>query len=127
MASQTIIYLQIATGAGLILFWILFYTVGLAPADAPESYEAFEKSFPIPDVILSIGLIAAAVMLLTGNAAGVALSHVCAGGLIFLGMIDISFNLQNMFARQTMKERLFSATINLWCVGFGIAIALGVK
>ena len=124
MASPAIIYLQIATGAGLIIFWILFFTVGLAPENAPESYEAFEHSFPVPDIILAATLIASSVLLLMKNPLGMTLSIASGGALIFLGMLDISFNLQNMFARQSLKEKLFSATINLWCVGFGLAILI---
>jgi len=126
MAGQSIIYLQIATGTGLIIFWILFFTVGLAPENAPESYEAFERSFPVPDVILALALIASSVLMLKGNPTGVTLSHAGGGALIFLGILDISFNLQNMFSRQTLKEKLFSGFINLWCVGFGLAILLTV-
>ncbi len=124
MGNTTIIALQIATGAGMILFWILFYTVGLAPKNAPECYLVFERAFPVPDIILCTALIVSSVLLLRGNPAGMVLSHVCAGGLMFLGTLDIIFNLQNMFARQTWKERIFSAFINLWCVGFGLAVAV---
>ena len=105
-------------------FWILFFTVGLTPENAPESYEAFEHSFPVPDVILAITLITSSVLLLMKNPVGVTLSLASGGALIFLGMLDISFNLQNMFARQSLKEKIFSATINLWCVGFGLAILI---
>jgi hypothetical protein len=124
MGNTTIIILQIATGAGLLIFWALFFTVGLAPKNAPDSYHDFEHAFPIPDGILSVALIASSVLLLRGNPAGITLSHACAGALVFLGLLDITFNLQNMFARQTWKERFFSAFINLWCVGFGLFILL---
>jgi len=36
MGNTTIIILQIATGAGLLIFWALFFTVGLAPKNAPD-------------------------------------------------------------------------------------------
>jgi len=122
MSNTTIIYLQIATGAGLVLFWALFFLVGLAPKDAPPCYSAFEHAFPVPDLLLAAALIASSILLLSGNPAGLVLSHACAGALLFLGVLDITFNIQNMFARQTWKERFFSAFINLWCVGFGLAI-----
>lgn len=122
MAPTAIIYLQIATGVGLILFWILFFTVGLAPENAPDSYADFERSFPVPDVILALALIASSVLLLRGDPAGVTLSHAGGGALIFLGVLDLSYNLQNMFALQSLKERIFSGFINLWCVFFGLAV-----
>ncbi len=126
MAPHAIIYLQIATGAGLILFWILFFTVGLAPDNAPDSYDDFEHSFPIPDIILAIALTASSLLMMKNIQAGITLSHAAGGALIFLGVLDISYNLRNMFAGQSLKEKLFSSFINLWCVGFGIAILLSV-
>lgn len=127
MAGNTIIYLQIATGAGLILFWILFFTVGLAPKNAPDCYHAFERAFPVPDIILSAALIVSAVLLKTHHPSGAAAAHACGGALMFLGTLDITFNLQNMFKLQSNKERFFSAFINLWCVGFGAANVLFVR
>jgi len=40
---------QLATGFGIIVFWILFFTVGLAPANPPVCYFAFEHAFPLPE------------------------------------------------------------------------------
>ena len=48
---------QLATGFGIIVFWILFFTVGLAPTNPPVCYFAFEHAFPLPDAVLAIGLL----------------------------------------------------------------------
>ena len=42
-------WLMILTGAGIILFWIAFFTIGLTPENAPPCYLAFEHAFPPPD------------------------------------------------------------------------------
>ena len=46
------------TGIGLLLFWIGFFTIGLAPENPPPGYFEYEHSFPLPDIILAIALIA---------------------------------------------------------------------
>jgi len=119
--------LQIATGAGIILFWALFFTVGLAPQDPPPGYFAFEHAFPLPDLLLALALIRAAVLLRGGDAAaqrrGRTLSLLCAGALVFLGVLDFSFNIQNGMYTASLGDGILSATIQVWCCGFGLAMA----
>ena len=94
---KTLAILEIITGVGIIFFWIGFFTVGLAPKNPPDCYFVFEHSFPLPDIIMSIGLIIAGILLLKQKSEGVPLSLVCAGGLMFLGVLDFSFNIQKSF------------------------------
>ncbi|MDP6909551.1 MAG: hypothetical protein QF371_08595 [Flavobacteriales bacterium] len=112
-------YLEIVTALGLILYWIAFYTIGLAPDDPPLGYIEFEKSFPIPDTVLALGLIIAGIGLLQESSYAEHLSLVCAGALMFLGVLDLSFGVQNTFRKMSTKELLFGLFINGWCVGFG--------
>ena len=117
-------WLMILTGAGIILFWIAFFSFNLVPENAPDSYLAFEHSFPPPDALLALGLIIAGVMVLRGRPAGRNLSLVNAGGLLFLGVIDISFNLQNGIYSLGTDELISMAAINIWCVAFGAWLAI---
>jgi len=120
----TIAILELLTAVGLILFWILFFTVGMAPKNPPPGYLTYEHSFPVPDGLLSILLLVAGIMLLLNNPLGVNLSLIAAGALLFLGVLDISFNLQNGVYKISTGDLISNAFINLWCVGFGIAIAV---
>ena len=122
MGMNVIAYLQITTGIGLILFWIAYFTIGLAPKNPPVCYKEFERSFPVPDGILAIGLIVAGIGLLHGNSYAPSLSLVCSGALMFLGVIDLSFGIQNTFRQLSIRELLFSLSINGWCVCFGALI-----
>ena len=118
-SERTVAVLELMTGLGIILFWIGFFTVGLAPANPPDGYFVFEHSFPPPDTVLALTLIAAAVLLLKGKALGRSLSLVAAGGLLFLGIIDTSFNIQNGMYAISVTDTILNAFINAWCVGFG--------
>ena len=116
--------LEIVTGVGLILFWIAFFTVGLAPDMAPPCYFAYEHSFPLPDGILAILLLIAGILLMRSRPAGRPLSLIYAGALVFLGLLDFSFNLQNGIYLTSIVDLVLNAFINLWCAGFGLAVAI---
>ena len=116
--------LEIVTGVGLVLFWVAFFTVGLAPDNAPLCYYAYEHSFPLPDGVLALLLLAAGILLLRSRLAGRTLSLIAAGALVFLGLLDFSFNLQNGVYLTSTIDLVLNAFINIWCVVFGVAIAV---
>ena len=116
--------LVILTGLGLLLFWIGFFTVGLAPENPPPGYFEYEHSFPLPDLLLSTALVFSGVLMLKGKETGYKLALVCAGALIFLGLLDFSFNLQNGIYALSAAELLLNGAINLWCVVFGLLLAV---
>ncbi|MFA5322805.1 MAG: hypothetical protein WC373_09040 [Smithella sp.] len=121
---KAIAVFELLTGVGLILFWIGFFTIGLAPENPPPCYFAYEYSFPLPDIILSIATFASGILLLQNRESGRILSLVCAGGLMFLGVLDFSFNIQNGMYMISMLDLVLNAFINIWCVGFGASMAV---
>ena len=124
---KAIAVLEMLTGIGIILFWIGFFTVGLAPENPPPCYFAYEHSFPLPDIILSITIIASGLLLLKNREAGNVLSLICAGGLMFLGLLDFSFNIQNGIYMTSGLDLVLNAFINVWCVGLGFVIAVLIR
>jgi hypothetical protein len=119
---KTISILQIITAVGLILFWLGFFTIGLAPEKAPECYFAYEHAFPLPDLLLAAALLAAGVLAIKRNPLGQILALVAAGALIFLGLLDFCFNIQNGIYTSSVMDLILNAFINIWCVAFGLAI-----
>ncbi|HRZ25723.1 MAG TPA: hypothetical protein P5346_06245 [Spirochaetota bacterium] len=124
---KPVVVLESLTAIGLILFWTGFFTIGLAPESPPPGYFEYEHSFPLPDLILAAALLAAAWMLRRGKPAGRTLSLVCAGALIFLGVLDFSFNIQNGMYAISAMDLVLNAFINAWCVLLGIWIALRLR
>jgi hypothetical protein len=122
--SKLIAALEIATAGGFSLFWLAFFTVGLAPVPAPPCYFAYEHSFPLPDGCLAILLLVAGILLMLNKPWGGKLSLIAAGSLIFLGLIDFSFNIQNGIYLASTVDMILNVFLNVWCVGFGIAIAV---
>jgi hypothetical protein len=126
-STRPIASLEIVTAVGLLLFWIAFFTVGMAPEKPPACYFAYEHSFPLPDGLLAILLLIAGILLMKNKPLGKKLSFVAAGALIFLGLLDFSFNIQNGVYIASIVDLILNAFINLWCVGFGLAIILSMK
>ena len=124
---KTVAVLEIITAAGLILFWIGFFTIGLAPENPPECYFAYEHSFPLPDIIMSIFFLAGGINLLREKPSGRILSIACAGGLVFLGLLDFSFNIQNGVYAISTVDLVLNAFINIWSVAFGASVIINLK
>jgi hypothetical protein len=114
---------QILTGIGIIVFWILFFTVGMIDKNAaPDCYFTYEHAFPPADIILAISLIISSILLIKKNSIGKTVSLVCSGALIFVGLVDFSFNLQNKVYFISIAEAISNGFLNAWCVFFGLVI-----
>ena len=124
LSINTISILSIITAVGLVLFWIGFFTIGLAPKNPPAGYFVYEHSFPVPDIILAVVLIAGSVLNMTGGTHGNTLLVASGGALVFLGILDMSFNFQNGMYKTSVLDMILNAFINLWCVIFGALIVV---
>lgn len=54
---------------------------------------------------------------------GRGLSLVCAGALLFLGGLDIRFNVQNGIYLTVSFDTILEVAVNIWCLGFGFLLA----
>jgi hypothetical protein len=116
-AQVTIARLERVTGSGIILFWVAFFTVGLAPRTPPSGYFAFEHAFPLPDGVLAVTLLLASRWL-----ADQAPARQQAGALVFLGLLDVSFNVQNGMYGISPVDTVLALLVNAWCIGAGLLI-----
>lgn len=117
MNKETISKFQLATAIGIILFWILFFTVGFENPSYPIYYSKFEHSFPLPDSFLSFILIMAFIK--RNKESWKSFTLVGAGAMIFLGLCDFSFNVLNGMYYVGFIDSIMNIGINLWCIGFG--------
>ncbi|MCX8125164.1 MAG: hypothetical protein N3F66_13525 [Spirochaetes bacterium] len=127
MSLKVAANLAIVTGIGILLFWIAFFTVGLAPENPPSCYFAYEHSFPLPDTILAIALITGGIFTIKKGVRASIILLPAAGGLIFLGLLDMAFNWQNGMYTITLVDGVLNAFINIWCVAFGLCAILAVQ
>ena len=116
--------LLIGTAVGLIYYWIDFYIKGGVQAVNEDWYTRFQKAFTVADLWTAVSALVAAIGLLAGQTYGVLFTFITASSLIFLGLMDVTFNIQNNLYRLMGKssQMRFELFINLWTLGLGIAL-----
>lgn len=114
---------ELLVAFGIVIFWVLFFTVDLVTIPDPDLrkiYMGFEYSFVLPDFILSIILVVSAQHLFKRKRSGFILSLIAGSVLIFLGLLDISFNTRHHIYGMGIVETVFNGTINVLCIVFGV-------
>ncbi|MQY61344.1 hypothetical protein GH153_05870 [bacterium] len=117
--------MELAIAAGIISFWIAFFSTDLVSIDDPhlkEIYLAFESAFPVADIYLSILLIIGGIGLLKKMSFGFLFSLLGGASLVFLGLLDISFNTKHGIYLLGIGEAILNIFINLLCLGGGFFI-----
>jgi hypothetical protein len=114
--------LEILTGLGIALYWVLFFFFDMKPVNPPAGYLSFEHAFIVSDLLVAGFLAAGGGLLLANRELGRIISLPCGGGLVYLGVTDVSFNTTNGMYTQALSQTLQNAAINLWCVGFGLCL-----
>lgn len=76
-------------------YWADFFLRGTVHVVEEEWWIRFEKAFPVADAFMAVAALVAGVGLLRGADYGVAFGLVAGGALVFLGLMDLTFNVQN--------------------------------
>ncbi len=120
----TLSVLLIGTAIGLIYYWIDFYIRGGVQVVNDEWYVRFQKAFPAADLWTAACALVGAIGLLTEQAYGLLFALLAASSLIFLGLMDVMFNIQNNLYRlvSTSGQMRFELFINIWTLGLGITL-----
>ena len=110
---------------GLILFWIYFFKVENRNPKNSSEYLAFERSFPIPDLVwLTPALIISGITVIQNSKIGIILTIAVGGSLLFLGLLDTSFNFQNEGYTKSIVDTIMNLSINVICIGMGIVFLI---
>jgi len=116
--------LQITLAVGLMGFWGMFYVTEYKNKDRKMSETEYkhELSFPLPDLGWVLpNLIISSIGLLLREPFGYFFTITAASGMMFLGLIDLAFNLQNKGFN--IKEHGFDAYMSIFIVS--IMLILG--
>jgi hypothetical protein len=114
--------LEVAVAAGIVLFWVSFFIAGPAGIDDPklkEIYLAFETAFPVADFALACALVLGAAGLLKDREWGRTFTLAGGGMLVFLGLLDVSFNILQGIYLTGAAEAALNGAINLASLGSG--------
>jgi hypothetical protein len=125
MNSTIIVVFEFFVATGIIGFWIYFFLVENKNPERSEVYFGFERSFPLPDLgWIAPCLIISAIGILTDQSYGIVLLIAGGGALIFLGLVDTSFNLQNKGYTSKIGDTIMNICINAASLIFGIIFIL---
>ncbi|MFX0187850.1 MAG: hypothetical protein ACFE8A_08950 [Candidatus Hodarchaeota archaeon] len=96
MIDLIIAIFQILLGFGFIGFWIVFYFTEYKNPKMDELAFKHEKSFPLPDLgWIMPCLFISAIGILMEQKFGYFFSALAGSGMMFLGLIDLAFDIQN--------------------------------
>ena len=121
--------MELAVAFGIIAFWVVFFStdmVNIEDSRLKEVYLAFETAFPVADFYLAIMLIIGGVGLLKRKLYGTVFSFMGGASLIFLGLLDVSFNAQQGIYSLGVEEAVMNVFINSLCIGFGTYLVRSV-
>jgi len=117
--------LLIITALVTIYYWADFYLRGAVHVIEEDWYIKFEKAFPVADLWgLVVCSLLGAVGLLTEQPYGPFFSLLAAGSMIFLALMDITFNIENNLYPliATSNQMVFELVIDLWTLVLGISL-----
>jgi hypothetical protein len=121
--------LELVLVFGIVLFWVAFFLadeVHISDPRLKEKYLVFESAFPVPDAYLSIVLVIGSIGLWRKKSYGRLFSLIGGASLVFLGLLDISFNTQHGIYLLGLGEAALNLLINLMCLGVGVFLILTV-
>jgi hypothetical protein len=119
--SRTLATLLIVGGIGTIFYWISFFTAGSVQATGDECYLAFERAFPAADGWTAVAAILAGFALWRRRPAAVLFGIAAGSAFVFLGLIDVLYNLENGMYALGNTEMAAEALINVFCLSVGPA------
>src|SRR5207253_10073430 len=108
------------TAAGTAAYWIAFFAAGNAlHSSETDAYVAVEHAFPAADTWMASAAIFAAIGLVRRRPWAVLAGIAAGSALVFLGLLDMLFNLeQGLYARPSVAMAV-EAVINLFCLAVG--------
>lgn len=112
--------LEIFIAVGFIGFWIYFFIAENKKPGQREGYIEYERSFPLADLGWALPcLILGAVGLIMSEKFGIFFTIAGGSALVFLGLLDISHNLQYGGYTGKKFDNILNLLVNLICIIFG--------
>ena len=116
--------LLIMTAVVVICYWADFYIRGGVQVIKEDWYIRFQRAFPPADLWMTACALIGAIGLLTEQTYGVVFALLAASSLIFLALVDITFNIQNNLYHLVATSNQMKAELvgNLWFLVLGVVL-----
>jgi hypothetical protein len=102
-----------------LAYWIVYFTSGDVQVRQDPVYIAFENSFPAADAWMGLCALIGAVGLWRRRSWGFLFGLLAASSMIFLGLMDVAFNLNEGIYAIGGSETVIEVAINLLCLTAG--------
>ena len=117
--------LMLLTAAGTLLFWVAFFADletqrSGTLASRSDAWFAWELSFPLADLWMAVTGIVGAVGLWRARSGGLLFGLVSGGAMVFLGLMDALFFLENGLYLPLTGEVAIELFIHAWTVALGL-------
>ena len=114
------------TAVVTVAYWLDFFVRGSVQVVEEEWYLRFERAFPVADGWMALCCLVTAVGLFTAGGYATAFGLMAAGALVFLGLMDLTFNLQNGLFRLLPRSAPMWAEVVIvaWCLALGGVLAV---
>jgi hypothetical protein len=109
-----------------LAYWVVFFTSGDVQMRDDAVYIAFENSFPPADAWMALCALLGAIGLWRRRAWGFLFALLAASSAIFLGLMDVTFNLNEGIYAIAGSETLIEIIINLATLLLGPVVILYV-
>jgi hypothetical protein len=121
LSTSLMTKLLITIGIAEILFWTYFFIVENKNPKNSDVYLGFERSFPVPDLLwLTPCCFIGAIGLSRDQSYGVFCTILSGCSLLFISLLDISFNVQNQGYTKSVSDAVLNGMMNLFCFCVGI-------
>jgi hypothetical protein len=117
--------LMLLTAIGIVGYWAAFLVDLSAQragyfASRSEAWFAWELSFPLPDAWIATTATVGAIGLWRARPSGLLFGLASSGAMVFLGLIDLLFFLENGLFSPLNGEVVVQILIQAWTTGFGL-------
>jgi hypothetical protein len=124
--SRILAVMLLVAGVGTFAYWLAFFSSGIVQATSEPCYLVFERAFPAADAWTAGAAILAGVALLRRRPPAVLFGIAAGSGSIFLGLMDVLYNLEHGMYALRSAEMGYEALINVLCLTLGPATMLYV-
>ncbi|MFQ3325155.1 MAG: hypothetical protein ACI90U_002990 [Pseudomonadales bacterium] len=114
--NRAIIAMLWVVAIGIVLYWISYFSEGSVHASAEACYHSFQRNFPAPDAMIAFMCILCAEGLRRSKPWSIFTGMAAVGGLLFLALIDISYNLWNDMYLMSSSAIGAEIVINVVCL-----------
>lgn len=122
--SNWVIAALIITFVATLTYWLIYFSSGEVKVRQDEVYLAFENAFPAADAWMAICALLGAIGLFRKQAMGFLFGLLAGSSMIFLGLMDVTFDINQGIYALGGIETAIEVVINLFCLMVGPLIII---